>query len=105
MQQLHFCNFKECTAFALDFDLDFFLYIFGQHLAIIILCYHLTRCYGQGFLPSHASKLKKQIKVDKNNVLVDSTHYPNNNLSLSEMNKNNTTSSIAIILIIGQLGG
>ena len=42
VQQLHFCNFREYTAFALDFDLDFFLYIFGQHyIAIIILCYNL----------------------------------------------------------------
>ena len=37
-------------------------------------------------LPSHASKLKMQIKVEKKNVLGDSTHYPNNKLRLSEMN-------------------
>ena len=29
VQQLHFCNFREYTAFALDFDLDFFLYIWS----------------------------------------------------------------------------
>ena len=63
VQQLHFCNLREYTAFALDFDLDFFLYIFGQHyIAIIILCYHLTRCYGQGYFAQSCKQVKRANK-------------------------------------------